>query len=394
MSTVTVPDHAAILAAAEAITGRLAANAPASEEARRLDPDSVAAMTEAGIWRLLAPRLYGGYEAGVRSEVDSSAILSAADPAAGWLELVMGAHSFVVGSFDETCQDEVFGGDPDVRIAGTLAAQGQAAPVEGGWRLDGRWQFCSGVDHAAWVIIGSVADEHLPSGGRGLHVVVPVGDVEVDDTWFTLGLRGTGSKDVVARDLFVPAHRAMPSRMLFDGHSPHGERHATKTYRLPVMSVLSLLLGGAILGIAKEALRLHVDRTRPRVEIYTARSKAKSPGTQMRIAESSAELTAAELMLQRGADLLDTLAESGARATMDQRAELKWHAAYMVELCRRATDRIFAAAGAHAVYDDSRLQTLMRDMNTATHHATVDFDSNAEMFGRVALGLEPGTPVI
>ena len=275
-----------------------------------------------------------------------------------------------------------------------LAAQGNATPVDGGWRLNGRWQFCSGVDHAGWVLIGSIADE-LPSSPRhGLHVVVPVDDVEVDDNWFTLGLRGTGSKDVVAHDLFVPAHRAMPSRDLFDGRSPHGERHATMTYRLPVMSVLSLLLGGAVLGIGKAALRLHIERTRPRLEIYTARAKAKSPGTQMRIAESSAELTAAELMLQRGADLLDGLAEAGDYATLEQRAEMKWHAAYVVELCRRATDRIFAAAGAHAVYDDSRLQTLMRDMNTASHHATVDFDSTAEMFGRVALGLEPGTPVL
>jgi alkylation response protein AidB-like acyl-CoA dehydrogenase len=165
-------------------------------------------------------------------------------------------------------------------------------------------------------------------------------------------------------------------------------------YRLPVLSVLSLLLGGAVLGIGKLALRLHVERSRPRVEVYTGRSKAKSPGTQMRIAESSAELVAAELLLQRSADLLDALAATGAYATLEQRAELKWHATYVVELCRRATDRLFSASGAHAVYDDSRMQTVMRDMNTACHHASVDFDSTAEMFGRVALGLEPGTPLV
>ena len=389
-----MPDRAAILAAARGITGRLAANAATSEAGRSLAPDSVEAMTEAGIWRLLAPRLYGGYEAGVRAQVDSSAILAEADPAAGWLQLVMGAHSWVLGNFSELCQDEVFGTGPDVRIAGTLAAQGKATPVEGGWRLNGRWQFCSGVDHAAWLLIGAVADDLPSSPDRGLHVVVPVDDVEVDDTWFTLGLRGTGSKDIVAHDLFVPVHRSMPSRQLFDGTSPHGERHATMAYRLPVLAYLSLLLGGAVLGIGKAALRLHLERTRPRLEIYTTRSKAKSPGVQMRIAESSVELTTAELLMQRGADLLDSLAESGARATLEQRAEMKWHATYVVELCRRATDRIFASAGAHAIYDDSRLQALARDMNTASQHATVDFDGTAEMFGRVALGLEPGTPLV
>lgn len=386
--------HAEILARVAAIGERIAGRAADSERARRLDPDAVAAMTEAGIFRILAPRRYGGYEATLRTQVEATAIVAHAYPAAGWLQVVLGGHTWILGSFPEKCQNEVFGGGPDVRIPGTLAAQGKAATVEGGWRLSGRWQFCSGVDHGDWVLVGALAD-HLPSSpDRSLHVVVPKAEIDVDDTWYSLGLRGTGSKDIVARDAFVPAHRAMPSRMLFEGRSPHAGLHATGLYRLPVLSGLGLQLGGAVLGIAKRAMELHVERTRTRLEVYTKNSKAQSVGAQTRIAESAAEILAVELLLGRAADGLGRIAQAGEPASVAERAELKWNAAYAIELCRRATERIFAASGANAVYDQSELQTLFRDMNTACHHAAVDFDSTAEMFGRLTLGLSLGTSLV
>jgi alkylation response protein AidB-like acyl-CoA dehydrogenase len=392
--TPRIPTHAEILARAAAISERIEARAQDSERARRLDPDAIAAMTEAGIWRLLAPRCYGGYETTLGTQMESTAILAQAYPAAGWLQIVLGGHSWVLGSFPDRCQDEVFADGADVRIPGTLAAQGKAVTADGGFRLSGRWQFCSGVDHGDWLLIGSVADALPGSPDRGLHVVVPKAEVEVDDTWYSLGLRGTGSKDIVARDVFVPAHRTMSSRIMFEGRSPHAGRHATGLYRLPVLSGLALQLGGAALGIARGMLELHVERTRTRLEIYTKNAKAQSVGTQSRIAEAGAELVTAELLLRRAADGFDRIAARREPATVPERAELKWHAAYAVELCRRATERIFAASGAHAVYDDSRLQALFRDMNTACHHATVDFDGTAEMFGRMTLGLPPGTSLV
>jgi alkylation response protein AidB-like acyl-CoA dehydrogenase len=383
-----------ILSRVSAIHERIAARAADSEHARRLDPDSMAAMRDAGIFRLLAPRRYGGYEATLRTQMKATAVVAHAYPAAGWLQVVLGGHTWILGSFPEKCQDEVFGDGPDVRIPGTLAAQGKAATVDGGWRLSGRWQFCSGVDHGDWLLIGAHAD-HLPDApDRSLHVVVPRAEVVVDDTWFSLGLRGTGSKDIVARDAFVPTHRAMPSRMLFEGRSPHAALHATGLYRLPVLSGLGLQLGGAVLGMARRALEIHVERTRTRREVYTKNAKAEHSGTQSRIAEAAAEILSAELLLGRVADGFDRIAAGGEPATVAERGELKWHAAYAVELCRRATERVFAAAGAHAIYDESPLQALFRDLNTACHHAAIDFDSTAEMFGRATLGAPLGTSLV
>jgi alkylation response protein AidB-like acyl-CoA dehydrogenase len=266
--------------------------------------------------------------------------------------------------------------------------------VDDGWRLTGRWQFASGVDHGDWLLMGAIAD-HLPdSPERGLHVVVPKSELFVDDTWFTLGLRGTGSKDLVAEDLFVPAHRAMPTRLLFDGKSPHGERHATHFNRLPVLVCLSIQLGGAVVGIAQGALELYIERTKGRREVYTGKPRVENVGTQLRVAESATEIKTAAMLARAAADRCDQVARTGVQLTMDERAELKWQAAYVNELCRRATDRLFASAGSHAIYNDNVLQGRYRDINTACHHAAVDYDSTAEMYGRTILGLEPGTPLV
>ena len=153
-----IAGHDEVVAAAGGAVDRLAANAAASEAARRLEPDSMAAITASGLGRLLVPRRYGGYEGELRTQAAAMAVLAQGDPAASWVQMVLGGHDWVVGSFPEACQDEVFGPDPDVRIPGTLAAQGKARRVAGGWELSGRWQFCSGVDHGEWLLIGAVAD--------------------------------------------------------------------------------------------------------------------------------------------------------------------------------------------------------------------------------------------
>ena len=380
--------------AAQALIPLLEGNAAESERLRHVAPQSVQAMKDAGLWRLITAQSNGGSEAGLRAQVDTLFMICAADPAAGWVQMVSNAHSWMVGNFPAACQSEVFANGPDCRVPGTLASQGRAVKVDGGWRLDGRWQFASGVDHGDWLLIGAIADVLPESPTRLIHVIVPKADITVDDTWHTLGLRGTGSKDVVAEAVFVPDHRAMPTKLLFDGESPHGENGSTFFNRLPVLACLSIQLAAAVVGIADGALRLHIDRTTTRRATYTGMSKAEEPGVQMRIAEADTELYLARSLMQKAADRCDDVARTGDRLSTEDRAELKWHASYAVELARRATDRIFAGAGAHAIYNDSVLQARYRDINTACHHATIDFDNNAQMYGRVKLNLEPGTPLV
>ncbi len=375
-------DYDEIMRRVEAIAARLAENSRRCEEMRRVAPESIASMVEAGLFRILQPSRVHGYELDFRTLADAATRISEACPSSGWVLTVIATHHWCIGAFPEAAQDEIFGGGQDNLIAGTLSWQGVASPVEGGYRVDGRWQFASGVDNAQWVMLGC-AD--AATRAPGVHVVMPRSDIDVDDTWQVLGMRGTGSKDLVANGIFVPAHRTIDTRKFFLGQSPYIKNHPTNLYYLPAEAILGVLAPTALLGAARYALRKFIEHTHNRRVIITGARKAEYVPTQLRVAEAAAEIRAADLMMHDG------LRECGellvrTKSTAEQRARLKWQGAYASELCRRAIGRLFAGSGAHAVYEGHPLQTAFRNINVAAQHASFDFDTSAEQYGRILLG--------
>jgi 3-hydroxy-9,10-secoandrosta-1,3,5(10)-triene-9,17-dione monooxygenase len=363
----------------------LAENAQACVEGRSLAPASMKAMVEAGLFRIPQPSRVGGYELGLRTLAGAVTTVSETCPTSGWVLMVMCAHHFCLGTFPEQAQDDVFGGGRDGLVAGTLAWQGKAVKVDGGYRVNGRWQFCSGVDRSNWVMLGC-AD--AATGGPGVHVVVPTKEITIDDTWHVLGLEGTGSKDVVAADIFVPEGRTVDTRAMMRGDSPYSLNHATNLYRVSSDSMLSLSVTTAIVGSAEFALARFIDRTRERRAVVTGARKAEHGPTQIRLAEAAAEIQCAHLMVQDALGVLEGVTQSGEGATdMSYRARVKWQAAYGAELCRRAVSRVFAASGAHGIYKSSPLQTAFRNINVGAQHASIDFDTSGELYGRMRLVL-------
>lgn len=378
------------VAAARSIVPEIAKTSIASEHARRLDPAAVLAMREAGLNRLLVPKRHGGLELPIRAQLLTCRETAHGCSATSWVQMVCGAHDFVLGGFPEECLREVYADGPDVLVPGTLSPQGTVRRVPGGWSLEGRWQFCSGVDLSPWIMIGSrQADaESDPDPWGAVHVIVPAQDVEIDDTWHVLGMRGTGSKDVVANGAFVPLHRSMATVPLFIGLSPHTP---SAVYRLPVLPVLASMVAASVLGMAERGYEAFIERTRVRQDVYVGGAKSASSGIQRRVAEARAELDAAARLLEAICDRLDArMHEDRPPISHAERVRMRWDAAYLVELCRRAIERLFAAAGAHSVYDASELQRVHRDLNTAGHHAIADFDGSAELAGRSILGVDLG----
>ena len=377
--------------ASRAVVPLLEEHSLAAEGARRVQPEAMAAIQAAGLSRLLTPEKFGGLELPVSAHIRSCTELARGCAAASWVHMVCGAHTFVVGRYPQACQEEVFGTSPDTLIPGALAPQGCAHQVAGGWQLSGRWQFGSGVDHGSWLLMGARtvdADEH---GIPAVHLVIPRADVSIDDTWHTLGMRGTGSKDIVAESVFVPEHRMMPTGELFRGDFVG---RVGPLYRLPVMGGLASMLAGNVVGIAQRGLEQFVEVTRVREEIYTGAGKASKTSIQMRLAESLGEVELAQSLVSKNCDMLDAaMAESEPPLDRETTAALRWNAAYAAELCRRSAERVYAAAGANATHNRSPLQRWFRDVNTACHHAIVDFDGILEARGRMALGLSPGTPL-
>ena len=376
------PDHDEVMRRVAGISPTLARNAAACAAARQLVPESMRSMVAAGMFRISEPARVGGYELPLRTLAAAVTGLSEACSSSGWVLMVMGAHHFCLGHFPQTAQDAVFGGGADGLVAGTLAWQGSATPIAGGHRIDGRWQFCSGVDHANWVMLGC-AD--IETRAPLVHVVVPRSQIIIDDTWHVMGLQGTGSKDVVAQGVFVPLERSVDTRAMMTGSSPYARDHSTNLYRVAAESMLSLSVATAVLGVARHALVRFVERTLERRAIPSGTSKSEYAPTQIRLAESSAEIRAAELTIHDSLDLLEKVAAGSAIPNIEYRARVKWQAAYSAELCRRSVERLFAGSGAHGVYLSNSLQALLRDVQVGAQHASIDFDSAAESYGKMRL---------
>jgi 3-hydroxy-9,10-secoandrosta-1,3,5(10)-triene-9,17-dione monooxygenase len=379
---------------ARALLPLLREHAAAADAARTLPPEIMAAMKRAGLFRILQPSRLGGAEHGMKAMHDVVRTLAHGSSAASWILMVLLAHTWILGMFSEDAQDEIAADDPDTLVAGSLAATGAAVKVSGGWRVTGRWPFASGCDHARWNMMGV----KVAGDGVGLppaiHVVAPVRDYAVNDNWFSMGLKGTGSKELVLTDLFVPDHRVVPTPILYGSLSPWGERHATWLHMMPVRVGLAYHVTAPVLGLAERFLADFVETTRVRDDKYTGARKADSPGLQLRIAESELDIRAARLLLDTVVDGFDVLARARRIATTDEMVEMRYTISYAVERCRGAVERLFAAAGANATYDSSSLQALFRDLTVAVHHGTVDYDVNAEQFGRIRLGLPATRPTM
>jgi alkylation response protein AidB-like acyl-CoA dehydrogenase len=379
-------DHVEIMRRVAEIAPQMAERAVACDEARQVVAENMRAMIAAGMFRIPQPARVGGYELSLRTLGAAVTALSRACSSSGWVLMVMGAHHWCMGVFSQQAQDDVFGEGRDGLVAGTLSWQGNAIAVDGGYRVNGRWQFASGVDHADWVMLGCADPQsHNPR----VHVVVPVGDLEIDDTWHVMGLQGTGSKDVVAHDVFVPERRAVDTRQMFGGTSPHATRHHSNLYRLSAEAMLCMSVSTAVLGSAQFAVDQFIERTRERKVIITGASKAEHGPTQIRLAEAAAEVRAAHLLQQEVYDEFDRLMSSGERFDAAHRTWARWQVSYAAELCRRAVTRLFSGSGAHAVYAPSALQRAFRNINVGAQHASLDFDTGAEQYGRMLLGSRP-----
>jgi 3-hydroxy-9,10-secoandrosta-1,3,5(10)-triene-9,17-dione monooxygenase len=357
-----------------------------SESARVLSARAVELLHQSGATRIVSPSAYGGYELPVRDLIEAERIIAQGSTAASWVLMVCAAHTFIAGRLPRRGQDDYFRGHPEMLIPGVPSVRGTCQRAKDGYVLNGRWPYASGADHGDWILVGckGIANEAGEPCPPQI-VVMPKKDAAIDDTWFTLGMRGTGSKDIVLENAFVPAHYAVSLAEAQLGTVPGVE---SPLYRLPIRPSLATMLLGTIVGMAERGLQTFIDRTRGRREVNTGVMKVDNPGIQRRVAEASAEITCAWALAQQNCDLLEEAMRRPPPMPTATRAQIRWNAAYATELCRRATNRLFEGSGAGAAHDSHAMQLFFRDMNTASHHAMLDFDVNVEIQGKSLLGVE------
>jgi alkylation response protein AidB-like acyl-CoA dehydrogenase len=386
---VDVADRDALIARARGIRPLLEKHASQTDSLRRLPDDVVRALRDSGLCRLMVPKRHGGYETSIRTYVEVMAEVGRGCASTAWVASLVNVCEWLAGLFPDRAQQEIWGANRDAWIAGSLAPNGLAVPVDGGWRVSGKWPWASGSLHAQWVACGiHMENERGEMTNLGLSLM-PIADVTIEDTWFMAGMKGTGSNTILATDAFVPEHRFLPYPPAFQGQ--YRTEHVDEAvYRVALVPVTVLILAGSQLGAASAALEYVMSRSKTRGITHTTfQRQAESSGFQMLVAEAAMKIDTAYLHALRAADDLDRAAGAGRHPDLTERARVRIDTALAAKYAREAVELLVQAHGTSSLADHNPLQRLWRDVHVASHHAITEWQVNLEVYGRALLGVEP-----
>jgi alkylation response protein AidB-like acyl-CoA dehydrogenase len=349
---------------------------------RRLPDQVFEALADARLFRLWLPRALGGPEL---SPIDFMRVVEAAaavDGSVGWLVGNGGGMSRIAGQLPVSVARDWFA-NPRTFVASATGAVGRALPVEGGYRITGRWPFGSGSPHAThFMALAATGDNPAPDQPR-LCCYMTRDQVTSHDTWHVSGLRGTGSSDFEARDAFVPADR---THALF-GHTP---TQPGLLYRMPPLSVFAWTVCVVPLGIALGATNAFVRLASAKSRVGTAGLLRDSETVQATVGRCDALRQAArDFLIQAMKELMAATDIDGDRLT-EARIRLRIAAAHGAETAVRIVDMLAAAAGSAAIFENYPLERAVRDVHAAVKHVAMG-PSSFIVAGRVRLGLDPGT---
>ena len=390
-SSVAKPDISELLARARAIAELARARAQQTEADRRVSEDMIGRMRQADLFRVMQPQAHGGLEHGFDVFSQIVATIARGCGSTGWVYGLLASHQWLIACFSAQAQEEVWR-DRGALAAGTYAPVAQAVAADGGYRLSGTGSFCSGCDNAQWQLLGGMIPQ--PGGPpRPGFFLLPTADCTIDDNWRTMGLAGTGSKNIVAEDAFVPAHRTLAFAELADATAPGMRASRNPLYRQSFLAVLPIAIVSPVLGMAQGALAdflaMAKGRTTRGAVTGGNRRMAELTTVQLRVAEATALIDAARLLMSRDlAEAFETVARDEP-ISMDVRLRNRRDQAFCVRLLVQAIDMLFLAAGGQGLFLEHPLQRAWRDAHAAASHISLNWDSTGSMYGQFMLGLEP-----
>ncbi|MFM9567867.1 acyl-CoA dehydrogenase family protein [Streptomyces turgidiscabies] len=381
---------ASVLDAVRDIVPTLRANGADAETRRWIPDENLQLLDKAGVFRTAVPRAHGGLDLGVADQFRVIAEVARGCPSTGWLTMVWLTSTWCASLYPDRAQAEVFA-DGNTRVSIVFAPTGTLVPADGGYRLNGAWQYNSGVRGADWDLLAAMVER--PDGTtEELVALVPVSELDVTDDWHVSAGAATGSCTTTAKDVFVPAHRVVSLEEAMV--SATGDRSNTgatgRNYGL-LAYVLSGVTG-AFVGIARGAYELFLDRLPGRGITYTDWTDQKlHPLTQIQVATAANKIDAAEALSTVWLTLLQERADAGEQPTDEEKAIVRGQTAFAAQLAKEAVELLFSASGGSVIRREVALQRFHRDIQGFSLHALVQRDANLEVQGRVLLGMEPGT---
>ena len=379
----------AYLERVRALLPALRERAVQAERLRRLPEETFEDFQDAGLFRCLQPRRYGGYELDPPTFYQAVIEVGGVCGSSAWVLGVVGVHNWHLALFPPQAQEDVWGKDSSVQMSTSLAPTGIVERVDGGFRLRGRWSFSSACDYCQWAVLGGMTPVSPGDPPEMRTFLVPRHDYTIDDNWHVMGLSGTGSKDLVVEDAFVPEHRTHSFRDAFYLTNPGATVNDGPLYRLPFGIVFPNCIASPAIGVALGALTTFREQTKTRVSSRDQSRVAEDPFIQFRLAEAAAEVDGArDRLLANFAEMM-RLVRAGAEIPLAQRARYRWDAAKGLDWSMRAVDRLLEASGGRGIFLDNPIQRAWRDVHAMRAHAGNNPEKAAAIFGRSEFGLPP-----
>lgn len=338
----------------------------------RVTDEGARLIRDSGLVRMLQPKQYGGFEADPREFYQTVIDLASRASSLGWVGSVVGVHPFQFGQGDPRMQEEVWGEDHDTWTASPYAPIGRARRVEGGYILNGQWPFSSGTDHCTWAVLGVLAEQDGGPAGeytRLMHFVLPRADYEIlQDSWNVMGLQGTGSKDVLVKDVFVPDYRTYDVQALNDCEYAARHRPDSPLYRIPFDLFFPGAISAATLGIAAGVVKHFADYTGNRVSRMGVK-QTQNPYHMASLGAALADIDASCQHVVNEIGEIYKLVLAGGKVTREMKYKARVNQVRAVRRAAEAAAEVFKHAGGNASRVTNPIQRTWRDLSVAMGHA-------------------------
>lgn len=381
--------HNPMLERLQEILPAIAANASKAEQLRMIPQENVELLHGIQLHRAFLPKAYGGLEMSLPEFTDCVAALAGACCSTAWGYSLLCTHNHQLSMFSKRFQDELWGENPDATAASSIAPFGQYEEADGGVVFNGNMRWSSGIDHAQWLIVGF---NRIKESGEKVYCfgVIPKSDYSIQDDWYAMAMKGSGTKTAAIKDAFIPEHRIEAAKDMMEGRSAgFGLYPDSAIYYTPYRPYFASGFAAMSLGVAERMLEVFREVTRNRVRAYTGANVGASAPPLMRLAESTHQVKAARAFLEATWEDHKEHGERHEYPSADTLAFWRTNQAYAVKMCIQAVDRLFDAIGGSNWFEDKEAQRLFRDVHMTGAHAYTDYDVCAQILGRQLMGLEP-----
>lgn len=384
-----------LLARLEDMVPHLRERGQAAEQAGRIPDETIHELDEIGAFRAVVPKLYDGLEVEFPVVAQIFRILGKGCIPTGWTMGFLIYHNFQFAHFSEKAQKEVWGGRGYTMAPGHLFPSGEAIPVDGGYRLTGRWGYGTGMLHADWVLFSAP----VKGGNDGWdshdlrRFFVPIADCEILDTWNVTAMQATGSCDMRLNDVFVPEHRQVKATELISGTAPGMKINKGPLWRVPFITFATLAGMAPMIGGTEGLFEICADILKTKVGAQSHARQQELMTQQVRMARLKMDLKSAIALWENELDTVWERISGGGEMTLAERSEARMVTAYCARTCDAIANELAASVGSRSIFNDSPVQRFRREVNSLATHAFLDFDHLGSLYGQTLLGLElpPGT---